>query len=136
MARLALPQAPERVGAGGHSALLDVVFGQHTDRGKVREQNQDFYGHFAPDSDARARSPGWLFVLADGVGGHEQGEVATRLAVESMREGFRRACGRDLNEAARQLVALARERDGSDNISVQPARVRNIDRVSMYRGRP
>ena len=40
------------------------------------------------------------------------------------------------NAAAQQLVALANERDGSDNISVQLIRVRGVERVGMYRGRP
>ena len=43
---------------------------------------------------------------------------------------------RDLREAAQQLVALANERDGSDNISVQVVRIKGVERVGMYRGRP
>ena len=43
--------------------------------------------------------------------------------------------GSDLGEAAHDLVALAKDRDGSDNISVQLARVRSVERVGMYRGR-
>ena len=43
---------------------------------------------------------------------------------------------RDLDETARKLVDIANERDGSDNISVQLIRVRNVERVGMYRGRP
>ena len=35
-----------------------------------------------------------------------------------------------------KLVALANERDGSDNVSVQLIRVRSVERVGMYRGRP
>jgi serine/threonine protein phosphatase PrpC len=42
----------------------------------------------------------------------------------------------DLNVAAQQLVDIANERDGSDNISVQLIRVRSVERVGMYRGRP
>jgi len=43
---------------------------------------------------------------------------------------------RDLQEAARQLVELANERDGSDNISAQVIRIKGVERVGMYRGRP
>ena len=43
---------------------------------------------------------------------------------------------KDLQEAAERLVALANERDGSDNISVQLVRIKGIERVGMYRGRP
>ena len=41
-----------------------------------------------------------------------------------------------MESAAQQLVALANERDGGDNISVQLIRVLGIERVGMYRGRP
>ena len=33
-------------------------------------------------------------------------------------------------------VALANEKDGGDNVSVQLIRVRDIERMGMYRGRP
>jgi protein phosphatase len=42
----------------------------------------------------------------------------------------------DLNTAAQELVAIANQRDGSDNVSVQLIRVRSVERVGMYRGRP
>jgi protein phosphatase len=42
----------------------------------------------------------------------------------------------DLNGAARELIATANQRDGSDNVSVQLIRIRNVERVGMYRGRP
>jgi protein phosphatase len=44
--------------------------------------------------------------------------------------------GGDLNVAAQRLVDVANHRDGSDNISVQLIRVRSVERVGMYRGRP
>jgi protein phosphatase len=42
----------------------------------------------------------------------------------------------ELEEAAARLVAIANERDGSDNISVQLIRVRSVERIGIYRGRP
>jgi len=42
----------------------------------------------------------------------------------------------DVELAARRLVALANEKDGSDNVSAQVVRVQNVERVGMYRGRP
>jgi serine/threonine protein phosphatase PrpC len=42
----------------------------------------------------------------------------------------------DLNVSVKELVASANQRDGTDNVSVQLIRVRNVERVGMYRGRP
>ncbi|HYL15408.1 MAG TPA: protein phosphatase 2C domain-containing protein [Terriglobales bacterium] len=74
-----------------HSSMLDVEFVQLSDCGRVREQNEDYVGHVAPATEAQVRSHGWLFALADGVGGHRQGEVASRVAVETVLAGFRQA---------------------------------------------
>jgi protein phosphatase len=42
----------------------------------------------------------------------------------------------DLEQVAAHLISAARERDGSDNISVQLIRIKAVERVGMYRGRP
>ena len=44
--------------------------------------------------------------------------------------------GGDLAQAAQKLVDIANQRDGGDNISVLLIRVRSVERVGMYRGRP
>jgi PPM family protein phosphatase len=80
---------------GGHifsrSSMLDVEFAQLSDVGRVRGHNEDYFGHAAPAGPEQARTRGWLFVLADGVGGQDRGEVAARAAVESVLAGFRQA---------------------------------------------
>lgn len=57
----------------------------------MRDHNEDFLGSALPGTTEQARTHGWLFALADGVGGHAQGEVASRAAVESLLAGFRAA---------------------------------------------
>ena len=42
----------------------------------------------------------------------------------------------DLNASAQRLVELANQRDGGDNVTVQLIRVRSVERIGMYRGRP
>jgi len=70
---------------------MDVEFAQISDVGRVRQGNEDYLGHVAPATPEEARSRGWLFALADGVGGHDLGEVASHTAVESVMAGFREA---------------------------------------------
>jgi protein phosphatase len=71
--------------------MLDLEFVERTDVGRVREHNEDYLGNASPQTLAQVRTHGWLFALADGVGGQEQGEVASRAAVECVIAGFRNA---------------------------------------------
>jgi protein phosphatase len=74
-----------------HTTLLEVEFAQLSDRGCVREDNEDYLGSALPATPAQARTHGWLFALADGVGGQERGEIASRTAVEKLIAGFQSA---------------------------------------------
>jgi protein phosphatase len=68
--------------------MLDVVFGQASDTGRVRPHNEDSVSFFVPRSRQESRSRGWMFVVADGVGGRDMGEVASARAVQVIAEGF------------------------------------------------
>ena len=68
--------------------MLDIEFGQATHPGKIRTNNEDAFAFYRPRSRQDSRARGWLFVLADGVGGLERGEVAAAMAVEVISEGF------------------------------------------------
>ena len=71
--------------------MLDVQFGQASDIGKVRTNNEDTMGVFVPASRRQARSHGYLFAVADGVGGLELGEIAAAKAISVLREEFEKA---------------------------------------------
>ncbi len=71
--------------------MLDLEFFELTDAGRVRDHNEDFLGNAIPASENEGRTHGWLFALADGVGGEELGEVASQSAVETLISGFRAA---------------------------------------------
>ena len=73
------------------SNLLDLEYFEVSDAGPVRDHNEDYFGHARPASEAESRTRGWLFALADGVGGEERGEVASQTAIETLLAGFRAA---------------------------------------------
>lgn len=66
-----------------------------TDRGKVREINEDTFGY----NDC-------LFVVADGMGGHQAGEVASAIAVETI---LKANLTGDIKAALKKTLALANQ---------------------------
>ena len=88
--------------------MTELEFAQLSDPGRTREQNEDFLGYVLPTSPAQAQSHGWLFAVADGVGGQDLGEVASRLAVESLLGNFRKSVGGESHSSLlRRLVQAA-----------------------------
>ncbi|MBV8897544.1 MAG: serine/threonine-protein phosphatase [Acidobacteriaceae bacterium] len=79
--------------------MLEVEFAGLSDPGLLRQNNEDCLGQFIPSTPELARSHGWLFVVADGVGGQDRGEVASHLAVRTLTEGFRKAPAREAHMA-------------------------------------
>jgi len=79
------------------TSMLDVDFAHLSDCGRVRGNNEDYLGYVVPATPAQVRAQGWLFALADGVGGQERGEVASRTAVESLLAGFGASAGGDFH---------------------------------------
>jgi len=73
--------------------MLDVVFGQSSDPGKVRTNNEDSMGSFIPNSRHQARSHGYLFAVADGVGGLDLGEIASSTAISVLTREFEKSQG-------------------------------------------
>src|SRR5260370_34567588 len=71
--------------------MLDLEFSQLSDVGTVRSRNEDYLGYVLPSSPSQVRSHGWLFVMADGVGGQRQGEGDSPATVEEVLGGIERA---------------------------------------------
>ncbi len=81
---------------------MRVVAAAATDIGRVREGNEDSFLMEEP-----------LFAVADGMGGHRGGEVASRLALETLESVFRRGAG-DLDEQVQEANRAVFERSMLD----------------------
>ncbi|MCA1816818.1 MAG: Stp1/IreP family PP2C-type Ser/Thr phosphatase [Acidobacteria bacterium] len=86
-----------------------------TDPGCVRETNEDSARVFNPNDPALVADKGVLAVVADGMGGHAAGEVASRIAVETVGRvyyaepgGAREALTRAFAAANAEIFAAAR----------------------------
>jgi PPM family protein phosphatase len=59
-----------------------------SEAGPHRETNEDSIGCFAPDDPLALQRKGYLYVVADGLGGHNAGEVASATAVARLGEEY------------------------------------------------
>jgi serine/threonine-protein kinase len=90
--------------------------------GPVREHNEDSVAHWIPEDQAGWRGLGAVVVLADGVGGQDAGEIASRTACEECLKTFRAAKpGTAPNAILWQMFNAA-------NIAVYDANIHNHDK--------
>ncbi|HYC76742.1 MAG TPA: Stp1/IreP family PP2C-type Ser/Thr phosphatase [Planctomycetota bacterium] len=71
----------------------DLVHGELSDVGSVRSENQDRCGVSEEVDGAEGARRGRLFVVCDGMGGHNGGSIASATAVEALLEAWRKAEG-------------------------------------------
>ena len=76
------------VAAAAASQAFEIVASVQTDKGCVREMNEDSGRFVRPSDPALLRDKGTLLVVADGMGGHSAGEVASQMAVEIVSRAY------------------------------------------------
>jgi protein phosphatase len=102
-----------------HGTRRVEIYSQ-TDLGCQRENNEDSYGSWQPSPGAESAQKGVLLVVADGMGGYEGGQEASRLAVETVKETYSGSLAEDpqtllfkgLREAHARIVKYAAAHPG------------------------
>ncbi len=80
---------------------MELTYAELSSPGPARENNEDFVGFWQPEKLEEKRGRGAVALLADGVGGMQRGEVASRLAVETAMKTFQEAPG---EQTAQHLI--------------------------------
>jgi len=103
-------EASEGAGNGviaAHGVLAKLAWAVRSEPGDVRPHNEDCTGAFAPTTPDDAWDRGPLVVVADGLGGHAAGEIASRVAVEAAIADWTRGNAQAPRQALRSAVRAA-----------------------------
>ncbi len=84
---------------------LDVA--QRTDIGRKRTNNEDNLISVVPENAQLMQDRGALFVVSDGMGGHERGEVASELTIQKVREYYYQDHQHDIPLALQEAIKQA-----------------------------
>jgi serine/threonine protein phosphatase PrpC len=87
--------------------VLQLSVGQFSHPGRKRSNNEDWLGKFQPDDAERLSQKGSLFLVADGMGGHRSGELASRRAVDQVIRNYVDDPVSDVGASLRRAIELA-----------------------------
>lgn len=81
--------------------------GQRTDIGRQRKNNEDSLTSVIPQDIETLAKRGALFVVSDGLGGHDNGELASNLAVRTVSESYYQDETTDVSQSLRHAIQQA-----------------------------
>jgi serine/threonine protein phosphatase PrpC len=90
-------------------AAVQLEVGQFSHPGRKRKNNEDWLGTYQPEDAGSLSAKGSLFLVADGMGGHQSGEMASRLAVHEIIRHYKEDPGSDVAASLQQGIELANE---------------------------
>jgi serine/threonine protein phosphatase PrpC len=88
-----------------------------TDLGRKREQNEDCHATWIPDPGSSDARHGALLVIADGMGGSQAGEIASRITIDTVLREYRNDAVAD--PAAALLTAIERANEAVHRESLE-----------------
>ena len=95
-----------------------------TDIGLRRQNNEDSHCVHLCRDEAQWRRCGHLFVVADGMGGHAVGELASRIAIETVPHTFLKSAASDPRKLLQEAILAA-------NHAIHERGTQNVDFLHM-----
>jgi PPM family protein phosphatase len=92
---------------GSRSRPLGLTVAQRTDVGRKRQHNEDSVAYIIPKDQQLLESKGALFIVADGMGGHAAGEVASEIAVDTVCTLYYQDADTDIPLSLRRAIQYA-----------------------------
>lgn len=86
---------------------LNVLFAAKTDLGRVRENNEDKFDWWEPDDPALLANRGRLYAIADGMGGHAAGQIASEMALKSFAQAYYGGVNGSVEDALTRAISQA-----------------------------
>jgi serine/threonine protein phosphatase PrpC len=90
--------------------LTRVSMGEKTDMGMVRRRNEDDLGHWVPSDPEEAQRKGYLYIVADGMGGHLAGDRASELAVSIITKTYYEDPSLDIGDSLHYAIETTNAR--------------------------
>jgi protein phosphatase len=70
------------------TCLARVSLGAKTDLGQARENNEDKFDWLEPETEETLATRGRLYAVADGMGGHSSGQIASEMALKTLLRAY------------------------------------------------
>lgn len=87
--------------------VVSTLLGAKTDLGCVRENNEDKFEFFQPDDEDVLATKGSFYAVADGMGGHAAGQIASEIALKTTIKAYYADSSPVVEESLRAAIQQA-----------------------------
>lgn len=86
-----------------------IRFGVKTDLGRIRENNEDKFDFYEPEDPTLLATRGSLYAVADGMGGHAAGQIASEMALKNVLAHYYDSPTEDIAMSLMESIVMANQ---------------------------
>ncbi len=106
-AELTVPASDTAPPPSRPSVFAHVTFGAKSDLGRVRENNEDKFDWLEPEAPSTLAARGRLYLVADGMGGHAAGQIASEMTAKTVLRSYFAATHGSVEDALADAIRKA-----------------------------